>query len=200
MKGTMKRIATFALAVMMVLSVVMVQSPIEANAASTKKVTANYNYKKAPALKTGTNKVTAKKKGYNYPFVKFKAPKAGTYTFAISGITSTGNTKKEIGYGNISLGVPSGYKNYMTDLKVQTNKAKNASKIGTKKVYASSLGICTSYCWNKYEKADYKKGKSNYVYTRYLKIKLKKGQTVYLNSYFAGTKTKYTYTVNIKRK
>lgn len=195
MKKTMKRIVTLTLALMMVLSVAVVQSPIEANAASTKKVTATKSYKKSPALKVGNNKVTAKQ----FCYTKFTAPKAGTYLFTVSGVTSTGNTNTEIGYGCVYLEQPTKY-GYMNYCKIKTNKAKAINKLGTKKVNASGLGICTKYCWDKFDKASWTKGKSKYVYTRYMQVSLKKGETVYMMSHFSGRKAKHTYNVKIKKK
>jgi thiamine pyrophosphokinase len=85
MKKIMKRFTALALALVIALSVMVVANPSDAEAASTKKVTAVTNYKKAPAIKTGTTKVTYKKsKGY----VKFTAPKKGTYVITFSGLAT----------------------------------------------------------------------------------------------------------------
>lgn len=63
-------------------------------------VTTNHNWRKAPIVKTGTTKVTAKCLKNNYGkeknimlpgFIKFKAPKAGTYQFTISNLARKGN-------------------------------------------------------------------------------------------------------------
>ncbi len=185
MKKAMKKLACLALAFVMAMSIIVVVSPSDTSAARVNKVTANKNYKKAPALKTGNNKVTVRS---NWDYVKFKAPKKGTYVFTFTDIQST-DTRKEDGYGSICFGKP--YGNYIIDyINVKTNG-------GNEIVY---LNMCTIRRWRTTCKKQYKDPTSDYTYKRTATITLKKGETVYLSSSFYGKKPKFNYMVNIKKK
>ena len=83
-KGIKKILMALAL-VLCVAAFVPATASVQAEA-KTKKVTANRNYKKAPALKFGiTYKVTEK---VNHSMVKFTAPKNGIYKVTISNIAT----------------------------------------------------------------------------------------------------------------
>lgn len=86
----------------LVLTTLVPNTSMEVQAAKKKKVTTNYNWRKAPTVKVGTTKVTAKRVKNNYGkeknimlpgFIKFKAPEAGTYQFTISNLA-----RKDKGY------------------------------------------------------------------------------------------------------
>ena len=84
----------------LVLTALVPTTSMEVQAAKkAKKVTTNHNWRKAPTVKVGTTKVTAKKLKNSYGkeknimlpgFIKFKAPKAGTYQFTISNLARNG--------------------------------------------------------------------------------------------------------------
>jgi hypothetical protein len=179
----MKRITALALALVIALSVMVVANPSDAEAASTKKVTAVTNYKKAPAIKTGTTKVTYKKKeGY----VKFTASKKGTYVITFSGLATVPATKEDITYGFSDIYKKNSY-GYLESVKVKTNK--------NKKTW--SLYLTTKFCWNNFDKED-GYGASNSLYSRTATLTLKKGETIYIYNY--ATSAKHTLNINIKKK
>ncbi len=184
MKKTMKKLACLALAFVMALSIIVVASPSDASAASVKKVTATKSYKKAPALKTGNNKVTMPK---NWYYVKYKAPKKGTYVFTFTNIQST-NANKENGFGAINLMKWNG--NYMQYTKVKTNGGKKCD----------TLWICTNRNWKNGVKERFKDPTTDYTYKRTATITLKKGETIYITGCYSGNKTKYNFMVNVKKK
>jgi len=154
-------------------------SPVSAQAA-TKKVSATTNYKKAPKLKVGTNKVTAKK---NNSYVKFTAPKTGTYTFTISNIATIKGRNPDTNLGNLYIEKMSG--SYLSTQRVSTNGGKN-----------TVLWTATKDSYNRYYKGK-KVTKDTYLATRYGKLKLKKGETVWLEYYYTGTRC--TYTLKVKK-
>ena len=152
-------------------------SPISAQAAA-KKVSATTNYKKAPKLKTGTNKVTARK---NNSYVKFTAPKNGTYTFTISNIATINGKYPDTNLGNLYIEKQNG--SYLSTQTVKTNGGKS-----------SVLWTATKESYERFHKTK-KPTSSTYLATRYGKLKLKKGETVYLEYYYTGGKCTYTLTV-----
>lgn len=86
----------------LVLTTLVPNTSMEVQAAKKKKVTTNYNWRKAPTVKIGTTKVTAKRIKNNYGkeknimlpgFIKFKAPEEGTYQFTISNLASKNKGK-----------------------------------------------------------------------------------------------------------
>lgn len=143
-----------------------------------RKVTSNYKYKKSPAVKTGTTIVTArpykdsnnKKKNMTaVSWVKFTAPKAGTYQFTFSDYVVKAN-KNEKFYGCITM--YTGISSYadspypQTYLKVKTNGGKT-----------NTLWMCSPSAYIKPVKVD--------VYdslpSRTATVKLKKGQIVFMD-------------------
>lgn len=158
---------------------VLTAMPVSVQAASAKKVNAVTNYKKAPALKVGMNKVTAKK---NDSYVKFTAKKTGTYTFTISNIATIKPNDPDMNLGN--LYIKKMQYNYLSSQKVKTNGGSN-----------SCLFTATKYSYEHYHKT--KKPKtSSYLATRYGKIKLNAGETVYLQYYYTGKKCTYNLKVS----
>lgn len=159
-----------------------------------RKVTSNYNYKKAPAAKTGTTVVTArpykssnnKKKNMTaVSWVKFTAPKDGTYQFTFSNYVVK-NSKDAILFGNITMftGVNRYADSTYPDsyLKVKTNGGKSYT-----------LYMCSPSAYRKPAKVSQYDSLSSRTAT----VKLKKGQIVFMD--FNNGKTA-TCTLKIKKK
>ncbi len=159
-----------------------------------RKVTSNYKYRKAPAAKTGTTIVTArpykesnnrKKAMTAVSWVKFTAPKAGTYQFTFSDYVVKAN-KNEKFYGAITM--HTGISSYadssypQTYLKVKTNGGKTYT-----------LYMCSPSAYIKPAKADTYDSLS----TRTATVKLKKGQIVFMDFNNGST---ITCKVKIKKK
>lgn len=190
--GKISKLVCLGLAIALALTTLTPAAGIEAQAA--KKVTTNYNYKKAPAVKTGTTTVTARLyKSANYKkknlaavgFVKFTVPKTATYKFTFSKVAIKGNSSSYAngaitfytGTGGASSIYPTKY------LKVKTE----GGSTGT-------LWLCSSYLGG----AAPKKPKTgSFLTKRTATVKLKKGQVVYIS--FNNNKTN-TYSLNIKKK
>lgn len=179
--------AAFALAVAVL---VPATGSVEAQAA--KKVTAQKNWKKAPTVKTGTTVVTVKKKPKNldalYTYVKFKAPKKGTYTFTVSSIKIKGEKPaNSIACGDFIIQKPSADKKYLNSQKVKTEGGKTAFlAIGTKEMY-------------EFSKSEGEKKVNQFLTKRTGTLKLKKRETVYIMFYLISDK-QYTYNLKIKKK
>ena len=172
----------------LVLTVLTPVTGMEAQAA--RKVTTNYNYKKAPAVKTGTTTVTARPfKSANYKkknlaavgFVKFKAPKAGTYQFTVSKVAIKGDATS---YAN-------GAVTFMTGTGSSIYPAKYL-KVKTQGGKTSTLYIC-SRTYSRSQKTTI----GTFLTSRTATVKLSKGQVVYLD--FNNGKTN-TYSLKIKKK
>jgi hypothetical protein len=181
----MKKLTALALALVIALSVIVVANPSDTQAASTKEVTAATNCKKAPAIKTGTTKVTYKQsKGY----VKFTAPKKGTYVITFSGLATkpVPASGRDICYSYCNIGKKI-LGSYLDPIKVKTNKNKKTDV----------LWVTTKYCWNDSNKAE-GYGVDNYLYSRTATLSLKKGETIYIYNY--ASTDKHTLNINIKKK
>lgn len=177
-----------SLVMALVLTILAPTASMEVQAA--RKVTTNYNYKKAPAVKTGTTIVTARPyKAANYKkknlaavgFVKFKAPKAGTYQFTISKIAEKG---KPANYATGAVIFMTGEGSYIYPskyIKVKTNGGKTTTLYLHSRDYAKNQKITTS----------------TFLTSRTATVKLSKGQVVYLD--FNNNKTN-TCTLKIKKK
>ncbi|MBR1691685.1 MAG: hypothetical protein IJ711_02800 [Lachnospiraceae bacterium] len=176
-QSVFRRLTTALLCSMLAAALVFTVTPISAQAAA-KKVTASTNYKKAPKLKVGTNKVTAKK---NSAYVKFTAAKAGTYTFTMSDVATIPAKKPDHNLGHFTIRKDTGY--YLSAQKVSTN--------GGKETY---LEMATKDSYNDYYKGQ-KVKKNSYLASRYGKLKLKKGETVYIQYFHTGGKCSYTMKV-----
>lgn len=163
------------LAMALVLTVFTPAAGMEVQAV--RKVTSNYKYRKAPAAKTGTTIVTArpykssnnsKKAVSAVSWVKFTAPKAGTYQFTFSDYVVKANKNEKI-YGSIAL-------------HTGINKYKNSSypqeylRINTKGGRAYILCMCSPSAYHKPAKVHI----SDYLSSRTATVKLKKGQIVFI--------------------
>ncbi len=159
-----------------------------------RKITSNYKYRKAPAAKTGTTIVTArpykssnnsKKAMSAVSWVKFTAPKAGTYQFTFSDYMVK-NKKDDILFGAISM--YTGISRY-ADAAYPDNHLKVKTQGG--KTY--SLDMCSAASYRKYGKIT----TATSLPSRTATVKLKKGQIVFMN--FNNSKTA-TCKVKIKKK
>lgn len=182
-----------SLVVFLVIASIFCVSPIFNNsveaATKVKKVSTNYNedklknqknYKKIPAIKKGTTKVTMKKQ---YSYVKFTAPKKATYKIKFSGVKKT-DARYVCGHINIS--------------KLKTNKTTGKKYFVTKNVRTNGG---RSYAVRLANKSDtYGEKVYRYLKSRTVTIDMKKGETIYIDGYFAGgTTNKTTYTVKISQ-
>ena len=161
-KGIKKLLMALAL-VLCVAAFVPATAGVQAEA-KTKTVTANKNYKKAPALKLGiTYKVKEK---VNHSMVKFTAPKNGTYKVTISNIATLPKVKGRADHhlGNLYIRKPSSYGSYLMSQTVKTQGGKYRC-----------LFTATKDSYN-----DFYKGRKvktgTYLASRYGKIKLKKAK------------------------
>lgn len=196
MNSNKKRKSTLLVCLGMVMTLAFAtlapMTSMEAQAAKT--VTSNYTYTKAPAVKTGTTTVIAKPyKGSNnstktktaVSWVKFTAPKAGTYQFTISNYGVKGDSSAIL-HGAVTMmtgkSTYSGAKYPKSYLKVKTQGGK---------VY--TLWLCSASAYRNYGKIT--TGTS--LTSRTATVKLKKGQVVYLD--FNNSKT-VSCKLNIKRK
>jgi hypothetical protein len=143
-------------------------------------------FRKAPAVKTGKNKVKIRKSA---SYVKFKAKKTKTYTFTFSNVNALrkADRARNSVNGFVYLGRDTGYSTPMPQ-KVATNYGKISNlQLASANFYKT---------WKRYQK---KKKPENYLTKRYAKIKLKKGQTVYIYHFFAGVKdSQASYKLTIK--
>ena len=183
-KGIKKLLMALAL-VLCVAAFVPATASVQAEA-KTKKVTANKNYKKAPALKLG---ITYKVNSKNNTLVKFKAPKTGTYKVTISNIATYPKVKGRADHnlGNLYIRKPSSYGSYLMSQTVKTQGGKYRC-----------LFTATKDSYN-----DFYKGRKvttdTYLASRYGKIKLKKGETIYMDYSYTGKGGKCTYTMKVTR-
>ena len=183
-KGIKKLLMALAL-VLCVAAFVPATASVQAEA-KTKKVTANKNYKKAPALKLGT---TYKVNSRNNMLVKFTAPKTGTYKVTISNIATYPKVKGRADHnlGNLYIRKPSSYGSYLMSQTVKTQGGR-----------CSYLSTATKDSYN-----DFYKGRKvttdTYLASRYGKIKLKKGETIYMDYSYTGKGGKCTYTMKVTK-
>lgn len=143
-------------------------------------------FRKAPAVKTGKNKVKIKKSA---AYVKYTAKKTKTYKFTFSNVNalSKADRKRNSVNGFVYLGLDSGYSSPVPQ-KVTTNYGK-----------ISHLSLASANFYKIWKHNQKKKKPENYLTKRYAKIKLKKGQTVYIYHFFAGVKnSRASYTLTIK--
>jgi len=167
---------TFAVAV-----AVMVPAAGSVEAQAAKKVTANAKYQKAPSVKTGTTTVTSKKnKLSTAKWVKFKAPKTGTYKFTVSNFKPA----DVINCGHF-------------DFYANPAKYEKLSNLKTEGGRTSSFHIASKKFMQHYRPGDTTK-KDRYRSSRSATINMTQGQVVYMRLYYT-TGDKYTYTLNIKK-
>ena len=184
-KGIKKLLMALAL-VLCVAAFVPATASVQAEA-KTKKVTANKNYKKAPALKLGiTYKVTEK---VNHSMVKFTAPKNGTYKVTISNIATFPKVKGRTDHnlGNLYIRKPYYNGKYFMSQTVKTQGGRY-----------SCLFTATKDSYNHFYKGR-KVKTGTYLASRYGKIKLKKGETIYMDYSYTGKGGKCTYTMKVTK-
>ena len=184
-KGIKKILMALAL-VLCVAAFVPATASVQAEA-NTKKVTANRNYKKAPALKFGiTYKVTEK---VNHSMVKFTAPRNGTYKVTISNIATLPKVKGRTDHnlGNLYIRKPYYNGKYLMSQTVKTQGGRY-----------SCLFTATKDSYNHFYKGQ-KVKTGTYLASRYGKIKLKKGETIYMDYFYTGKGGKCTYTMKVTK-
>lgn len=167
---------TFAVAV-----AVMIPAAGSVEAQAARKATGNAKYQKAPTVKTGTTIVTSKKaKTSTAKWVKFKAPKTGTYKFTVSDFSPADviNCGHFVFYTN-----PASY-DRLTNLKTEGGRN-------------DSFSIASKRFMNNYRPGTVKK-KDRYRTSRSATIKMTKGQVVYMRLFYT-TGDKYTYKLKIKK-
>ncbi|MGN0484344.1 MAG: hypothetical protein ACI4HI_12415 [Lachnospiraceae bacterium] len=153
--------------------------------AKTYSVSANTNYKKAPALKLKRVYLVKAKK--NYGITKFTAPSNGKYAVKISNIHTIGVQKNTINDSHLgNFRIKKLRNNYLWPQDVKTKGGKT-----------SCVNMATSYFYKNYTT----KGKVT-TYTdlpsREAVISLKKGETIYCDLFYTGKKC--TYNLQIKKK
>ncbi len=160
---------------------------VEAQAAKT--VTAQKNWKKAKAVKTGTTVVNIKAANCQESYVKFKAPKAGTYKITFSNLKTKGVSKEDfrIGFFTIAKKAGSG----LTHAEFNSNAGKTNAVM-----FASKYAMTTSTIKD-HNKKEAKR--MRYSATPYAKIKLKKGEIIYITMFSLPDKQACSYTVKIKK-
>lgn len=180
MKKIKKLVAACLIMVMAICTAATTATDVQA-ATAKKAVT---NYKKATAVKLGKKyTVTAKTTNKKYlAYVKFKAPKTGTFKVTIGNVHSKGlSSAKEIGFGTAYIGKSSAYGLLREKVKTQYGKS-------------SSLFLCT-----KYSATSGKKKVGSYLPSRYGKIKLKKGEVIYIYMSCSATKKTWCYDLKITK-
>ena len=184
-----KKIISLLLAILIFTSV-MFSDALSTEAATKKNKTVkshvqmsfwNQNYKKAPAIKTGTTEVRLFK--YNAMF-KFTAPTTKTYKFTFSNLAFIGNEKKLIS-AEIRSYKPNG--NNKTENTMKYVKLKSQGKKTSEIKINSNLVILPD------SPPSAKIIKSNSG-----TIKLKKGETIYFSVGFGGTISSSRAKLNVK--
>lgn len=179
---------SFALALAVMLPVT---GSVEVQAA--KKVTAGATEKKAKAVRVGTTLVTAKKcskDDMHHAYLRFKAPKAGSYVFTLSDFKTKGKeTSKDVEIGYFAL-LTKDASGYMPET-VKTEGGKT-----------ERINICTDAATkDDYFKSVNKEAKkiNRYMPKRTATIKLKKGETVWIYVSYTNYR-QFSYKLNIKKK
>lgn len=151
---------------------------------ATKKVKSTWTLKKAKSVKKGTTIVSVPKRTSKSSrkqitaYVKFKAPKKGTYVFTFS------NFKGKDPYDNMSA-----FAYYRKNGHVRSVKFKSDSgnKYSTRNIISKDL-------YNRLYA-----GQKNHYTSTYFKLKMKKNQTIYIYTIHGSNKA-YSYKLKIKKK
>ncbi len=180
--------ASFAIALAVV---VPATGAVEVQAA--KKVTAGVNEKKAKVVGVGTTAVTAKKSSkddMHHAYLKFKAPKAGSYVFTLSDFKTKGiKASKDVEIGGFSLLTKDAYGYIPETVKTEGGKTER-------------MNICTGAATkDDYFKSLNKKRKKleRYLPKRTATMKLKKGETVWIYVTYTNYR-QFSYKLKIKKK
>lgn len=182
LKQTMRRMMA---AVLVVLMLTQISIPLTSLAA-TKTVTASTSKstKKIPSVTKGTTKVTVKDGKASY--FKFKATRAGTYTFTISGLSGSSEKNDRIN-GCMAVGSSPAS---LFEKEYRTEGGKTT-------VY----NLCSKAFYSSYYKyASLGEKVNRYLTSRTITIKMEKGQTLYFYNYFLASSSKIRYTLKIKMK
>ena len=179
MKSTLKKLSLVILTALMLTAVFQVNAFAGTKTVKPKNQAFTTSHstaeRKSKTVKKGTYKVKlSPKKGKAQGYLKFKAPKTGTYTFTVSGLTTNSN----YGNGHVSFEVINSYNsNYITTVKVKTNGGKNTALfVATKNATTGDKVYRT-------------------LKSRYGKLRLQKNQTVYIHFYMLSTTS---FKLNIK--
>jgi len=182
-----KRTLVAVLFVLAVAVLVPATGGVEARAAA-KKITANKKYKKSPSIKLKNTYTVTVKAGDS--FVKFKAPKAGTYDFTLSNLTVYKGGKKSNDAETVRI--------YFC-MKSKISKGLSIQRIKTQGGKAFYLNFCNAKYYKKYPDKTIT-GSSN-LPKRKVTMKLKKGQTVYIQAASFGLDySKFTCKLSVKKK
>lgn len=183
MKRILKRTAALLMAFVLLGGFVV---PLKAEAA-VKKITAKTSWSNSPKLNTGKNYlVTAKEYKKSLYYVRFTAPKNGTYVFTFKDLTKHGESTEDV----IMNGTV-GFKAFQYDYEKEPSSVK--LKQGKEETY--SLSICSRYSWSLH--SDSKTDIYAYLPERQAKLKMSKGQTIYISFNFID---KCDVELNIKKK
>lgn len=158
--------------------------------AAPKKVTAKSTWKKAPAVKANkTYKVTSKAESLEDAFVKFKAPKKGTYVITVSNYTVKGSIKAKIG-------------GFMVYKKMGSRVNPQSFKVKTEGGKSIGMNLCTKeYTQSSVLQKENMKQKlvKRHLTKRTATVTLKKNQTIWIN-FLAATHNGSSFTLKIKKK
>lgn len=189
----MKRFRLHSLLVMILTAAVIFAVPAVPAQAKPASVDAAGKAKKAPELEAKKTYVVTQSK--NYCYVKFTAPKEGTYRITVSDIKTTNGSSPDYQLGLFYVRV---YKKSAT-----TESRPYSLQVKTQGGKAYSLYMATSASYKDYVKKTLK-GKDPKTTTslssRYAQLKLKKGQSILMNYYHTGKKGKCSYQIRIEKK
>lgn len=148
--------------------------------ASVKRVTAAKKYKKAPSLKTGTNRVTVKAED---SYVRYTVPKKGTYKITFSNLKGLDEATRD----KIRAGFTS-YYYYKSDKKLHYKKGRYNNKKDSGFVFATD--------WLVENDENYQKGWTSSCTVTY---SLKKGRKLYF-MFYGTPKNRFSVEVKIRRR
>lgn len=145
-----------------------------------KTVNARVGYGSYPIIKKrGTYNINVNGRG---GYIKFKAPKKGTYTITVYNTRDWGKTSATtngFGYYKISKKIKNEY--YLRLQNLKTNYGKT-----------TTFRIASKWWYNRFGKSIGKTEDAR-LYSRYAKIKLKKGETIFIYADWGwGKRFKYT--------
>lgn len=183
MKGTVKKTLTAA-------ALAAAMAATAAAPASARTASAAKTWKKAKTLRVGTTTVRLPKQGtFAKGYVKFTAPKSGTYSFEVGGLRKIPADPSAIDCGYASVeALPNARATAPASLKVTTQGGK---------VYA--LYLCT----DRFAQVDGSRKKKkvdefSYLTKRTFSLKMKKGGSAWL--YFSFTGGKSSVKVKVRKR
>ena len=178
----MKKIKKLLCALLVMLAAVtMLSEPFQVEVQAARTVNANKNWKKAPTIKKkGTYNINDKK---NYGYIRFVAPKTGTYTISTYNHRDWGKSSaatQHLGSYFVYKKKTGSRYSYLNMQTLKTNYGK-----------ASAFKVTSKNWYNRFYRSA-KKTSTTYLYDRYVKIKLKKGESAYIEAYWTGGRHQYT--------